>query len=156
MTYILSISCEITLQCMPQDFTVNKSTLVQIVAYFHQATHHDLNQCRPSSMMPYCIAGPQWHDDVIKWKHFSVIGPLCRESTSHQWIPLTKASEAELWCFLCSTAEKNSSVNSLNTSDLIRPPAHYDITVMNYASLIGTMLWLQLILAFPFQVCHMH
>ena len=40
-----------------------------------------------------------YHDDVIKWKHFHVIGPLFGEFTGHQWIPLTKASDAELWCF---------------------------------------------------------
>ena len=31
---------------------------------------------------------------------FRVIGPLWGESTGHRWIPLTKASDAELWCFL--------------------------------------------------------
>ena len=31
---------------------------------------------------------------------FRVTGPLCREFTDPQWIPLTKASDAELWCFL--------------------------------------------------------
>ena len=35
-------------------------------------------------------------DDVIKWKH------LCGEFTGHRWIPRTKASDAELWCFLWS------------------------------------------------------
>ena len=30
---------------------------------------------------------------------FRVTGPLCGEFTSHWWIPLTKASDAELWCF---------------------------------------------------------
>ena len=29
-----------------------------------------------------------------------VTGPLCGEFTVHRWIPLTKASDAELWCFL--------------------------------------------------------
>ena len=46
------------------------------------------------------------HDDVIKWKHCSVTGPLCGEFTGHQWIPLTKASDAELWCFLWSAPEQ--------------------------------------------------
>ena len=32
-------------------------------------------------------------DDVITWKHFRVTGPLWGESTGHQWIPLTKASD---------------------------------------------------------------
>ena len=43
--------------------------------------------------------------DVIKWKHFRVSGPLLGEFTGHRRIPLTKASDAELWCFLWSTPE---------------------------------------------------
>ena len=39
------------------------------------------------------------HDDVIKWEYFRVTGPLCGEFTGHRWIPLTKASDAELCCF---------------------------------------------------------
>ena len=30
---------------------------------------------------------------------FHVTGPLCGEFTGHRWIPLTKASNMELWCF---------------------------------------------------------
>ena len=37
---------------------------------------------------------------------FRVTGPLCGELTGHRWIPLTKASDAELWCFLWSTPEQ--------------------------------------------------
>ena len=29
---------------------------------------------------------------------FCVIGPLCGEFTGHRWIPLSKASDGELWC----------------------------------------------------------
>ena len=36
---------------------------------------------------------------------FSVTGPLCVEFTGYRWIPLTKASDAELWCFLWSAPE---------------------------------------------------
>ena len=39
------------------------------------------------------------HDDVIKWKIFLVTGPLGGEFTGHWWIPLTKASDAELFLF---------------------------------------------------------
>ena len=45
------------------------------------------------------------HDDVIKWKHFRLTGHLCREFTGPRWIPPTKASDAELWCFLWSASE---------------------------------------------------
>ena len=33
---------------------------------------------------------------------FSVTNHLCEECTGHRWIPRTKASDAELWCFLWS------------------------------------------------------
>ena len=37
---------------------------------------------------------------------FRVTGPLCGEFTCHRWIPLTKASDMELWCFLRSATEQ--------------------------------------------------
>ena len=37
---------------------------------------------------------------------FRVTGPVCGKFTGHQWIPRTKASDAELWCFLWSAPEK--------------------------------------------------
>ena len=45
-------------------------------------------------------------DDFIKWKHFRVTFPLWREFTGDRWIPLTNASDAELWCFLWSVPEQ--------------------------------------------------
>ena len=47
------------------------------------------------------------------WNIFRVIGPLCREFTGHRWIPLTKASDAELWCFLWSLPEQTVHKHSL-------------------------------------------
>ena len=46
------------------------------------------------------------HDDVIKWKHFCVTGPLRGESTGHLWIPLTKASDMDFWSFLWYAPEQ--------------------------------------------------
>ena len=46
------------------------------------------------------------HDEVIRWKHCRVTGPLCGEFTGHRWIPLTKASYAELLCFLWYAPEQ--------------------------------------------------
>ena len=40
---------------------------------------------------------------------FRVTGPLWGETTGHRWIPLTKASDAELWCFLWSALGKRLS-----------------------------------------------
>ena len=37
---------------------------------------------------------------------FCVTGPIWGEFTGHRWIPFTKASDVELWCFLWSAPEQ--------------------------------------------------
>ena len=44
------------------------------------------------------------HNDVIKWRHFPRYWPFVRGI--HRWIPHTKASGAELWCFIWSAPEQ--------------------------------------------------
>ena len=46
------------------------------------------------------------HDDVIKWKHFRVTGPLWGEILRWPVDSLTTASDAELWYFLWSEPEQ--------------------------------------------------
>ena len=61
---------------------------------------------------------------------FCVTGPLCGEFTVHRWIPLTKASDAELWCFfICAWI--NGWVNHREAGDWRHHRAHYDVTVMD-------------------------
>ena len=36
----------------------------------------------------------------------ALLGPLWGESIGHQWIPLTKASGEEFWCFLWSVPKQ--------------------------------------------------
>ena len=74
------------------------------------------------------------YDDVIKWKYF----PRYWRS-GHRWIPLTKASDAELWCFLWICARINGWVNNREACDLRRHRAHYDITVMDLDDCYLTM-----------------
>ena len=50
MTYGWDISCEIVLRWMSHHLTDDKSTLVQVNAWCHQATSHYLSQCWPKSM----------------------------------------------------------------------------------------------------------
>ena len=76
------------------------------------------------------ITGKLFHDDVIKWKHFPRYWPFVLEFTGPRWIPLTKASDAELWCFLWSAPWINSWVNNREVGDLRRHRAHYDVIVM--------------------------
>ena len=60
-----------------------------------------------------------------------VIGPLCGGFTGHRWIPLTKASEAEILCFLWPEPWINGWLNNREAGVLRRHRAHYDVIVMN-------------------------
>ena len=81
----------------------------------------------------------QTHDDVIKWKHFPRNWPFVRGN--HRW-PVnspTKASDAELWCFL---RLKNDWVNNRDAGDLRRYRTHYDAIVMH---ILSAFSWTQII-----------
>ena len=70
------------------------------------------------------------HDDVIKWRHFPRHWPFVRGIYGRQWIPLTKTSDADLWCFLWfKQAWINHWVNNGEAGDLRRHQAHHDVTV---------------------------
>ena len=63
----------------------------------------------------YWYAPEYWRNDKMtssNWNIFRVPGPLCGEITGHQWILLTKANDAELWCFLWSALNKLFSKHS--------------------------------------------
>ena len=54
------ISSEIALRWTSRDLSDDKSTLVQVMAWYRQASSHYLNQCWPRSLPPYGITWPQW------------------------------------------------------------------------------------------------
>ena len=59
---------------------------------------------------------------------FRVTGHLCGEFTGLRWIPRTKASDAELWCFLwCARLVIWDAI----AGDLRRYCIHYDVIVMS-------------------------
>ena len=93
-------------------------------------TNPSIWQCYIHSVISAQPMGSQHHDDVIKWNIFRVTGPLCGEFTGHRWIPLTKASDVELWCFLWSAPWINGWVNNPEAGDLRRRRTHYDVIVM--------------------------
>ena len=62
-----------------------------------------------------------------KFIHFPYNWPLWGEFTGHRWIPLTKASDADLRCFRWSAPWINGSVNK---GDLGCHRAHYDVIAM--------------------------
>ena len=94
------ISCEIALIWMSLDFTDDQSTLVQVMAWCHQATSHYLSQCWPKSLLPYVIF--KWISVTDGWGISSEIALIwmsldftddqstlvqvmawCRQATSH-------------------------------------------------------------------------
>ena len=81
------------------------------------------------------ISGPEpwWRHPIMMTSSngniFRVTGHLCGEFTGLRWIPRTKASDAELWCFLWAWI--NDWVNNCEAGDLRRHHAHYDVTVMH-------------------------
>ena len=56
-------------------------------------------------------------------KIFRVTGPLWGESTGDRWITLTKASDAEPWCFLWSAPQQTveQTIEQLVIWDTITP-----------------------------------
>ena len=62
---------------------------------------------------------------------FRVTDPFQGEFNGHRWIPLTKASDAELWCFLWFTHERTiGGANNRDAGDLRRHRLQNDVTVM--------------------------
>ena len=66
---------------------------------------------------------------------FRVTVPLWGEFTGLRWIPLTKASDAELWCFLYLRRTKGWA-NNRDAGDLRRYRVHYDVTVMGWQTML--------------------
>ena len=71
---------------------------------------------------------------------FHFTGPLCGEFTGHWCIPLTKASDAELWCLLWSAPWISGWVNNREAGELRHYRAHYGIIGMCTWSVNPVML----------------
>ena len=65
MIFGWGIFCKIALKWMSMDLTDDKSTLVQAMAWCHQATSHYLSQCWPRSMPPNGVTRPQWVNSLL-------------------------------------------------------------------------------------------
>ena len=85
---------------------------VEMHTYFHKRIMIYICQCNRYTLLK-CITFEDYHSlsqcffmmTSSNGNIFRVTGPSCGEFTSHQWIPLTNASDAELWCFLWSAPE---------------------------------------------------
>ena len=81
---ILSIQVNITLEWMPEDLVDGKkSTLVQVMAWWHQATSHYLNQCWPRSP---CSMASLGHND-LKWQSLELCNCMVTYHCLNLWSP---------------------------------------------------------------------
>ena len=69
---ILRASFQIVVRWMPRNSIDDKSTLVQVVTWCHQAASHCLSQCWPKSLLPYCINRPTISSRNVKIIDFSL------------------------------------------------------------------------------------
>ena len=71
---------------------------------------------------------------------FRVTRPLCGEFTGHRWIPLTKANDEGLWCFIWPAPWRKIWVNSREGGDLRRHRAENDVIVVLIQSFVDGIL----------------
>ena len=94
-------------------------------------------RCRAVCKLPGCVEGHPWtfqncnepwaFSSMMTSSHgnsFCITGSLWGEDTGDRWIPLTKASDADLWWFLWFTPEQNCWTTSAVAGDLRRHDVH--------------------------------
>ena len=89
------------LRWMPLTLTDDKSTLVLIMAWCHQATSHYLSQCWPRSMSPNGVTRPQWVNSLsadgcgrdFKYVYFKLYGLVYLVIT---WTSVTKVPQCDM------------------------------------------------------------
>ena len=95
---ILSIPCEIAVRWILKDFTDDKTILVQIMAWCHQATSHYLNQCWPILCLNLASLGGHRVKPVCDMLDPSVVSCSC-----------VQMSLVYIWChWFCADGSSSS------------------------------------------------
>ena len=91
------ISYEIALRWMPLDHTDDKSTLVQVMAWCHQAPSHYLSHCWLRSMWPNGVTRPQWVNLICVIFYLIIdVSSICSEIIL-MWIQQDTTDEPSQW-----------------------------------------------------------
>ena len=131
--------------------------LIEIQKFSFKKIHLKISsgKWRPFCLVLNVLKQPQWNKvqhnrtlisnpcGLIKMtssngNFFCVTGHLWGGFTAHWWIPRTKASDAEIWCFFSPMSSINGWVNNLEAGDLRRHCANYDVIVMDNDLLLGS------------------
>ena len=113
----------------------NISMLVNAFLFFHTS----LNETNTDSNWKNVRNCPEFmliKDLSLHTMKIIRINVAAGRSAPHRWIPTTKASDAELWCFFIY-AWTNGWVNNCDASDLRRHRAHYDVIVIRVAKILN-------------------
>ena len=120
-------------QCImlwPGDYWVSTVSQLYISQTTHAYTRYNIETGLVIAHTTMMIARLLHMLSIYWWNHametFPALLALCQGIHRWKWIPLTKASEAELWYFLSSAPQQTFR----DTGDLTRHRTHYDITVM--------------------------
>ena len=124
--FVFAIACYINIHCAAMFVEISLSDRTPSYQWKHARDHRRLKRLEmnalllPLAAMYICSHNEvqklldhtltNIHDGVINV--FRVIGHLCWEFTGHRWIPHTKASDVEFWCFLWSAPEWSVSKQS--------------------------------------------
>ena len=112
---------------MPCDLTDDKSTLVQVMAWCHPATSHNLNQCWLRSPQPYVVTRPQWVNIISRirfcffcqvscsWKHLT---PGRVHTRIHNWFTAT-------WCENYFSGNLYQIARDYNSSTTVKAYAYF-------------------------------
>ena len=96
---------------------------------WHNPDHMDKSTCSEPLQTTIECDPVHIYRHLPWWRHqmeiFSASWPFVRAIHRSRWIPRTKASDAELWCFLWFAPEYNSKAGAFR-----RNHAHYYVNVM--------------------------
>ena len=112
--YIEHLQWNSPFRWMLQEPSEDKSTLVQVMAWCHQAPSHYLTQCWTSSMTSYAITRGQW----VKILRFYFWNQLCLDKIGHRhgsWCQ-PNMSTVIMNTFFCFLTSRHSymKLNTLN------------------------------------------
>ena len=94
---------------MPEDLVDGKWTLVQVMAWCHQAPRHYLNQCWPGSKMPYNVIRPHWGNG---WSNSLYVKLLC--GNMNMYLDFISFIDTEVAQIITICALKNEGYAVLN------------------------------------------
>ena len=104
------ISHEISPILISLEFTDDQSTLVQVMAWFHQATSHYLSQCLPISLLLYGVTWPEWVNsfqtyvkDLEHWSRETALMWLSQDLTDDE----STLAQVMAWCHKATSHDLN-------------------------------------------------